>query len=113
MSARFEIVRTDAGHFARFIASNGREIWRTSETYTRRRGAERAVSLIGGPIRHSPFADWPEVWVSWSDMPLEVRDVDERTDRSRPEGSGNPGVTGAQPDEPASQAGRPVAGGGS
>jgi hypothetical protein len=33
------------------------------------------------------------------------------SDRSRPEGSGNPGVTGAQPDEPASQAGRPVAGG--
>ena len=31
-------------------------------------------------------------------------------DRSRPEGSGNPGVTGAQPDEPASQAGRPGAG---
>lgn len=31
-------------------------------------------------------------------------------DRSRPEGSGNPGVTGAQPDEPASQAGRPARG---
>lgn len=29
---------------------------------------------------------------------------------SRPEGSGNPGVTGAQPDEPASQAGRPAQG---
>jgi hypothetical protein len=33
-------------------------------------------------------------------------------DRSRP-GLGTAGVTGAQPDEPASQAGRPVAGGGS
>ena len=29
-------------------------------------------------------------------------------DCSRPEGSGNPGVTGAQPDEPASQVGRPA-----
>ena len=38
--------------------------------------------------------------------------ADERTlDRSRP-GLGTAGVTGAQPDEPASQAGRPVAGGG-
>lgn len=32
-------------------------------------------------------------------------------DCSRPEGSGNPGVTGAQPDEPATQAGRPATGG--
>lgn len=32
-------------------------------------------------------------------------------DRSRP-GLGTAGVTGAQPDEPVSQAGRPVAGGG-
>ena len=37
--------------------------------------------------------------------------ADERTDRSRPEGSGTPGVTGAQPDEPASQVGRPAQGG--
>jgi uncharacterized protein YegP (UPF0339 family) len=100
-SARFEVVHADAGHFARFVAANGKEVWRTSETYTRRRGAVRAVELYAGPIRHSPFADWPEVSVSWSEWPLEVRDVDERT------------VTGAQPDEPASQAGRPVAGGGS
>lgn len=34
-------------------------------------------------------------------------------DRSRPEGPGNPGVTGAQPDEPVTQAGRPASGGAS
>jgi len=43
---RFQIVRGDAGWFARFIAANGREVWRTSETYKRRAGADRAVALL-------------------------------------------------------------------
>lgn len=45
-AARFEIVRGDAGWLARFVASNGREVWRTSETYTRRHGADRAVAML-------------------------------------------------------------------
>ena len=59
---RFEVVRSDAGWFARFIASNGREVWRTSEVYARRRAADTAVrSLI------------------WRDLLLlEWREVDER-----------------------------------
>jgi len=43
----------------------------------------------------------------------EIRDLVRGADRSRPEGTGNPGVTGALPDEPVSQAGRPASGGGS
>lgn len=81
--ARFEVVRTDAGHFARFIAVNGREVWRTSETYTRRRRAERAVELIVGDRIHvSPFAEHPEInWQGSPDLaPTEVRYVDERSD---------------------------------
>lgn len=46
MRARFEVVRGDDGWFARFIAANGREIWRTSETYKRRHGADRAVAML-------------------------------------------------------------------
>ena len=42
MSARFEIVRTDDGHHARLVSSNG-QIIMASEVYTRRVGAERAV----------------------------------------------------------------------
>lgn len=45
MSARFEVVRTDAGWHGRFVAANGRIVWWT-ETYTRRRGALRAIELI-------------------------------------------------------------------
>jgi uncharacterized protein YegP (UPF0339 family) len=48
--ARFELVRSDAGWFARFIASNGKEVWRTSETYTTRRRATDALRLIGRPF---------------------------------------------------------------
>lgn len=44
--SRFEVVRSDAGFFGRFIANNGKEIWRTSEVYERRRTAVRAVRLI-------------------------------------------------------------------
>lgn len=44
--SRFEIVRTDAGWLGRFVAANGREVWRTSETYKRRAGADRAVALL-------------------------------------------------------------------
>lgn len=76
MSARFEVVRSDAGHFARFIAANGKEVWRTSEVYKRRQGAENAICVITGrfltprpdgnawvsrPHRNDIGSDWIEV----------------------------------------------------
>jgi len=43
---RFEVVRSDAGWFARFVAANGQKVWQT-EVYERRRAAERAIKLAG------------------------------------------------------------------
>lgn len=73
--ARWEIVRTNAGHHVRYRASNGRIVL-TSEVYTRRERALRAIELVVGPITTSPFADWPEV--AMHGQAVEVRDVDER-----------------------------------
>lgn len=73
-TARFEIVRTDVGHHARFRAGNGRIVWWT-ENYTRRAKALRAVHLIAKPAEGTP---WPlAVWVQ-SLGAIEVREVDER-----------------------------------
>lgn len=119
MSARMEVVRTDSSWHARFV-TNGRTIW-TTENYTRMVGAEGAVLSFA---RAGTTTGWALKWnvpgvekvfvrPDGSLPPLAplVKYVDERTsDRSRP-GLGTAGVTGAQPDEPASQAGRPVAGG--
>lgn len=63
---RFEVVRSDAGWFARFVAANGREVWRTSETYQRQRAAVHAVVMLTYNMG------------SWADVP-ETRQVDERT----------------------------------
>lgn len=48
MSARFEIVRTDAEQpwHARFVGANGETVW-TTENYLRRTDALEAISLIG------------------------------------------------------------------
>ena len=62
---RFEVVRTDAGWHARFIAANGRIVWWT-ETYTRRRGAVNAIALLDAEL--AADAAWPD----------NIRDVDER-----------------------------------
>jgi uncharacterized protein YegP (UPF0339 family) len=79
---RFELVSRDTGHFARYIAANGKEVWRTSETYKRLKGAERAVELIAGhPIKEfqgaheiaAPYTLAPETGLR------EVRYVEERT----------------------------------
>lgn len=45
MSAQFEIVRGDATQpwLARWKSGNGREVFRTSETYKGRAGAENAI----------------------------------------------------------------------
>lgn len=80
MSARFEIVRTDADQpwHARFRAWNGRIQWST-ENYTRRRGAERAVLSICNMegFYISDYQAHPEVYWGGGDL-LEVREVDER-----------------------------------
>jgi uncharacterized protein YegP (UPF0339 family) len=72
---RWEVVRTAAGFHVRFRASNGRIVL-SSEVYTRRERALRAVELVAGPINRSPFADWPEVTMFGE--AVEVREVDER-----------------------------------
>jgi uncharacterized protein YegP (UPF0339 family) len=78
---RFEIVHTDAGHHARFRASNGRIVW-TTEVYRRRGKAVRAVELICGVnVYRSPFSDHPEIEWGGSEWMTEVRDVDEREAR--------------------------------
>ena len=77
-SPRFEVVRTNAGWFARFIAANGKEVWRTSETYKRRGKAHRAIALVAG---HDVVA-WRDTWEVPSALAefglLEVRYCDER-----------------------------------
>lgn len=65
MSARFEVVRTDAGHHARFVAANGQTVWVT-ESYTRRRAAWNAIRVI-------------ESAVGASGEPIELQEIDERT----------------------------------
>ena len=69
---RFEVVRGDDGWFARFIAANGREVWRTSETYRRQAGARNAVDSIAVLVfLYAPLNRHPE-----------VRILDERTGAS-------------------------------
>ena len=65
---RWEIVRTADGWHARFRASNGAVIV-SSEPYTRRRDAVRAVAIVGDSPSYSNGKD--------ADL-VEVRDVDER-----------------------------------
>lgn len=73
--ARFEVVHTDAGHFARFVGANGRKVWQT-EVYRKHSAAVRAVELIAGnPVEVTQWG--PEV-VLGRDL-LEVRTVDERS----------------------------------
>jgi uncharacterized protein YegP (UPF0339 family) len=81
-AARFELVRSDAGFFARFIAYNGREIWRTSEVYTRRQGAKKAVELVANSFtltgaRFTFRRD--DLYIYAQGVGIEVREIDERT----------------------------------
>lgn len=93
-AARFEIVRTDAGHHARFRASNGQVVW-TTEVYGRRRAALRAIEVFVEPFLGS-WVDrrWAtntatgkktaavvrrvDSWNKRDGVVLEIRDVDER-----------------------------------
>lgn len=88
MSARFEVVRTDAEqpwHF-RFIA-NGRVV-ASSETYARKVGVQRGIEAMGrgfSPVGMAMLdGDWLHVWqdndgaAGWK-VAVPVRDIDERT----------------------------------
>lgn len=76
MSARFEIVRTNASQpwHARFRAANGRIVW-TTEQYARHNAAVLAVHQIAKPIVCTP---WEHGVMVQQHGAVEVRDVDER-----------------------------------
>lgn len=83
-TARFEIVRTDADQpwHARFRAANGRIVW-TTENYTRRAKAERAVLLLTNGVEpHSHLGvretDDGKRFVYTASGCVEVRLIDER-----------------------------------
>lgn len=83
---RYEIARTDAGHFARFIAANGKEVWRTSEVYTRRRAAENAIETITGRFIQHDGGPFPAYIWHHDQGQTEVRYIDERLHKvERPE----------------------------
>lgn len=79
MSARWEIVRSDAEQpwHARFVAANGRILFST-ENYTRKRGVERAIESATGCA-----LSWVEgeAWAHRCKGGVEVRYVDERSGR--------------------------------
>lgn len=58
---RFEIDRNKE-FFARFIARNGRETWRTSETLKKKSSVKRAIALLGTkfPILDRTLKGTPE-----------------------------------------------------
>jgi uncharacterized protein YegP (UPF0339 family) len=72
---RFEIVRTDAGHHARFVAGNGRIVW-TTEVYASRRRTFEAIELITGAKPYEVQGAW---FITHLLRTVEVRLVDERT----------------------------------
>lgn len=94
MSARFEIVRTNAPQpwHARYIAPNGRTLW-TTETYTRRGSALNAISSVVEAFGDCWIATWwyptrkamgiavvyrRDSWNKTDGLRLEIRDADER-----------------------------------
>jgi hypothetical protein len=73
------VARRDNGWLARLVL-NGRDIMGTrAQLYADKRDAYRAVEIVAGHITRSPFADWPEVHMAHYELPVEVREVDERT----------------------------------
>jgi uncharacterized protein YegP (UPF0339 family) len=78
MTARFEIVRSDAAQpwHARFRAANGRIVW-TTEQYARRGGALNAVTALAD--RFGYFIESQRLRQVGTGFGIEVRDVDERT----------------------------------
>jgi uncharacterized protein YegP (UPF0339 family) len=47
ITARFDVVRTNAGYHARFVAANGEIVW-TTEVYTQLDTALDAIDLLRG-----------------------------------------------------------------
>ena len=74
---RFEVVRSDAGWFARFRAANGRKVWQT-ESYHRRAKALRALELVVGYDVAAYRDTWEIPHPAGNYGLLEVREVDER-----------------------------------
>lgn len=73
----FQIVRTDGGHFVRYVAANNRIVWVTPGLFARRAGAVNAIEALAGRFVYvSPFQAHPEIEIA--DRMIEVRDVDER-----------------------------------
>ena len=73
--------------YSRFIASNGKEVWRTSEVYERRRGAERAMTLfvdaVVGQSKPTIIPDQGDglgayIWEEATGTRIEVVEVDDR-----------------------------------
>lgn len=79
MSARFEIVRSDAPEpwHARFIAANGRIVW-TTEQYSRSSGARNAIASIADVFRARFALAATQLRDEWGIPVIEIRDVDER-----------------------------------
>lgn len=81
---RFEVVRTDAGWHARFVAANGQTVWVT-ESYTRRRAAVRAIEAIVDPCYGWIEGDAVvclssrDSWNKTNRSVAEVRTIDERS----------------------------------
>lgn len=90
MTARFEVVRTDAVQpwHARFRAANGRIVW-TTEQYARRAGALTAIASIAGAFSESGYAvlrtTYVKILIDWpSDRAhsVDIAYLDERADHA-------------------------------
>jgi len=80
--SHFEIVRTDDGHHARFVATNGQTVW-TTESYTRKAAALHAVAslvdpFIGHWVEPGRVAHRKDSWNKVDGTTVEIRYVDER-----------------------------------
>lgn len=78
---RFEVVRSDAGWFARFVAANGQKVWQT-EVYQRAGKARRAIGLVVGYDVKQYRDTWEVPHPAAAYGLLEVRQVDERGKKS-------------------------------
>lgn len=83
--SRYDVVRTDAGWHARFIAANGRTVFVT-ESYTRKRAAENAIETITGRFIQRSGLERFAAYIWSHDGVTEVRYVDQRLRKvARPE----------------------------
>ena len=78
MSARFQVVQSDAGWFAR-VWGGSRKVWQ-SEVYPRRRNALRAIATALEAAGQKPARERindtdPVSFIFW---PFDVREIDER-----------------------------------